>query len=326
MSSTPAYHRFSIAPMMDWSDRHCRYFWRLLTQHSLLYTEMVTTGALIHGDRERFLRFNAEEQPLAIQLGGSSPEDLAQCATMAEDWGYTEVNLNCGCPSDRVQVGKIGAILMAEPELVAQCVSAMREACSIPVTVKHRIGIDDMDDYEGLRHFVATVASAGCDTFIVHARKAWLKGLSPKENREVPPLRYELVYQLKQEFPHLNIIINGGITTIEQTSTLLEHVDGVMIGREAYHNPYFLAEIDQVLFNDHTNPLSREQILLRFVDYCESEIKRGTRLHHMSRHILGLYQGQPRARIFRRYITENASKAEAGSEILREALEIVQPS
>lgn len=310
--------------MMDWSDRHCRYFWRQLTQYSLLYTEMVTTGAIIHGDRYRFLNHNAEEYPLAIQLGGSNPEDLAQCAKLAEDWGYTEVNLNCGCPSDRVQVGKIGAILMAEPDLVARCVDAMRKACNLPVTVKHRIGIDDMEDYAAMRDFVVRIADTGCDTFIVHARKAWLKGLSPKENREVPPLRYELVYQLKQEFPELKIMINGGIKTIEQCLTLLEQVDGVMIGREAYQNPYFLAEVDHAIFGDDSPIRSRAEILRTFMQYCDLQLEKGARLHHMSRHILGLYQGQPRARMFRRHITEHANKPGAGTEILQQALEIVE--
>lgn len=317
------YHRFSVAPMMDWSDRHCRYFWRLLTKHSLLYTEMVTTGALIYGDRDRFLEYSDPEQPLAIQLGGSDPKDLATCAKLAEDSGYSEVNLNCGCPSDRVQVGKIGAILMAEPQLVAECVSAMRQACSIPVTVKHRIGIDDMDDYPAMRGFVDTVSTAGCDTFIVHARKAWLKGLSPKENREIPPLRYELVSKLKAEFPHLTIVINGGITTIDQSLKLLNQVDGVMIGREAYQNPYFLADVDEALFDKAPCKPSRHEILNEYIEYCDGELEKGTRLHHMSRHILGLYQGQPRARLFRRHITENANKPNATTQVLKEALEIV---
>ncbi len=318
------YHKFSLAPMMDWSDRHCRYFWRLLTKESLLYTEMVVTGALIHGDTQRFLKHAPEEYPLALQLGGHVPSELAQCAKLAEEWGYTEVNLNCGCPSDRVQVGKIGAILMTEPELVADCVAAMKEACSIPVTVKHRIGVDDMEDYRDLHHFVATVAEAGCDTFIVHARKAWLKGLSPKENREVPPLQYELVAKLKRDFPHLTIVINGGITTVEQCQTLLTQVDGVMIGREAYHNPYFLAAIDKMIFEEeHTAP-SRADIFRSFITYCDTELNKGTRLHHMSRHILGLYQGQKNARLFRRFITERASKKDAGIDVLHQALEIVE--
>src|SRR5690606_20389087 len=234
MTSAHIDRRFTLAPMMEWSTSDCRTFWRLLTKKAVLYSEMVTTGALLHGDKKRFLDYNACEHPLALQLGGSNPADLAECARIAEDWGYDEVNLNCGCPSDRVQNGMIGACLMAEPELVADCIATMQNAVKIPVTVKHRIGIDDMEDYAGLVNFVRIIAATGCTTFIVHARKAWLKGLSPKENREVPPLQYDKVYQLKQDFPQLNIIINGGITTLEQSKTLLDHVDGVMMGREAY--------------------------------------------------------------------------------------------
>jgi tRNA-dihydrouridine synthase A len=311
--------RFCAAPMMDWSDRHCRYFWRLLSKNALLYTEMVTTGALIHGDRERFLRYNADEHPLALQVGGSNPRDLAECARMAEDWGYDEINLNCGCPSDRVQQGMIGACLMGEPALVADCVSAMISACKIPVTVKHRIGIDDMDDYEAMRDFVRQIAQAGCDTFIVHARKAWLKGLSPKENREVPPLQYERVYQLKQEFPDLNIVINGGITTLEQCQELLTKVDGVMLGREVYHNPYLLAGVDQTLFGDSSPIPSRHEILDEFIAYCERNLPETGRLHPMARHILGLFLGQPGARAFRRHISTFGVKAGAGTEVLRQA-------
>lgn len=316
-------HRFSIAPMMEWSDRHCRYLWRLLTRQSLLYTEMVTSGALIHNDPARFLPFNKEEHPLALQVGGSNPADLARCAELAEKWQYDEINLNCGCPSDRVQSGKIGAVLMAEPELVAECINAMIKACDIPVTVKHRLGIDDMEDYEDMKRFVATVAEAGCETFIVHARKAWLKGLSPKENREIPPLKYELVYRLKEEFPKLRIVINGGITTVEQCQELLGHVDGVMIGREAYNNPFFLKDIDQAIFDTANPGLDRHQIVERYIAYCEQQLEQGQRLHYMSRHILGLYQGQPRARLFRKHISEHSHKPGANADILREALAIV---
>ncbi len=326
--STMLPHRFCLAPMMTWSDRHCRYFWRLLTKRSVLYTEMITSGALIHGDRERFLKYNQEEQPVALQVGGHEPKALAQCAEFAEQWGYDEVNLNCGCPSDRVQAGKIGAVLMTEPELVAEGVSAMKAASSLPVTVKHRIGIDDMEDYEGMHTFVALCAEAGCETFIVHARKAWLKGLNPKENREIPPLKYELVYRLKQAFPHLNIVINGGITTIEQSQTLLAHVDGVMIGREAYNNPYFLCDVDAALYGDESARPSRREILEAYMPYCDRQIEEGrdigTRLDHMARHILGLYHAQPRARLFRKYITEHANKPGADSDVLREALKIVE--
>lgn len=309
--------------MMDWSDKHCRYFWRLLSKQSLLYTEMVVSGAIIHGDKNRFLDFNPEEHPIALQIGGSEPEELAKCAKLAQSWGYDEINLNCGCPSDRVQSGRIGAILMTEPDLVARCVEAMSEACTIPVTVKHRIGVDDMDDYPDMHHFVSKVADAGCQTFIVHARKAWLKGLSPKQNREIPPLKYEHVYQLKHDFPALNIVINGGITTIEQSQSLLKHVDGVMIGREAYNNPFFLAQVDHALFESAPNTTTRKDIIESYIHYCDTHVNNGQRLHHMSRHILGLFQGQPRARLFRRYVTENANKPEATTDILRQALALL---
>ncbi|MFI3122650.1 MAG: tRNA dihydrouridine(20/20a) synthase DusA, partial [Methylococcales bacterium] len=254
-------HRFCVAPMLDWSDRHCRYFHRLLSKNALLYTEMVTTGALIHGNTQRFLQFNAEEHPVALQLGGSNPNDLAICARMAEESGYDEVNLNVGCPSDRVQNGRFGACLMAEPQLVGDCIAAMQAVVKIPVTVKSRIGIDERDSYEELTQFIDTVSKAGCETFIIHARKAWLKGLSPKENREIPPLCYETVFQLKRDFPQLEIVINGGITTLEQSSELLNHVDGVMLGREVYQNPYLLAEVDMVLFGDDVPILSRKQVI-----------------------------------------------------------------
>ncbi len=312
--------RFSIAPMMDWSDRHCRFFWRLLTKHARMYSEMVTTGALLHGDAARFLQFNVEEHPLALQLGGSDPKALAECAKMAEDWGYDEVNLNCGCPSDRVQEGKIGAILMREPALVAECVAAMQQACSIPVSVKHRIGVDDMEDYAGLKHFVCCVAETGCQHMIVHARKAWLKGLSPKANREVPPLMYHHVYQLKQELPQLTLILNGGITQMQQAQLQLNKVDGVMVGREAYQNPYWLAEVDQQFFGSPHPVPTREEVLLKFAAYCEAQISQGTRLQHMSRHILGLFAGCYGARRFRRYITEHANKANATAQVLIDAM------
>lgn len=311
--------RFCLAPMMDWSDRHCRYFWRLLTRRARLYTEMVTTGAILYGDRDRFLRFNPEEQPLALQLGGSDPRALAECARIAEDYGYDEINLNCGCPSDRVQVGRIGACLMAEPNLVAECMAAMRDAVSIPVTIKHRIGIDELDSEAHLHHFVATVAETGCHVFIVHARKAWLQGLSPKENREIPPLLYQRVFALKQQFPQLTIVINGGITSIATTQEMLQQVDGVMMGREAYHNPFVLAEVDRTVYGDSTAPLSRDDVLEAFIPYCESQIARGARLNHIARHILGLYAGQPGGKYFRRFISENGHRAGAQAELLREA-------
>ena len=316
-------HRFCIAPMMDWSDRHCRYFWRLLTRRAVLYTEMVTTGALLHGDRERFLHFNPEEHPVALQLGGSNPAELAECARFAEAQGYDEVNLNCGCPSDRVQSGMFGACLMAQPALVADCVAAMREACDIPVTVKHRIGIDDMEDYAGMLGFVEALAEAGCSTFIVHARKAWLQGLSPKENREIPPLHYDYVYRLKQEHPELEIIINGGITSLAACQEHLVEVDGVMLGREAYHNPFMLAQIDRVLFGDTAAAPSRGNVVARLLPYVRDQLARGTSLHHMTRHILGLYQGVPGARRFRRHLSEHAFKPDAGLAVLEDAVALV---
>lgn len=297
-------HRFCVAPMLDWTDRHCRYFHRLLSKNALLYTEMVTTGALIHGNSQRFLQFNPEEHPVALQLGGSNPRDLAICSKMAEDFGYEEVNLNIGCPSDRVQNGKFGACLMAEPQLVADCVATMQANVKIPVTVKSRIGIDERDSYEELTLFIDTVAQAGCETFIVHARKAWLKGLSPKENREVPPLRYDVVFQLKKDFPQLEIVINGGITTLEQSKTLLENVDGVMLGREVYQNPYLLAEVDNVLFGDNSPILSREDVVNALLPYISSQLQHPEmRLNSISRHILGLFHGEYGARLWRRFLS-----------------------
>ncbi|MDQ5769518.1 tRNA dihydrouridine(20/20a) synthase DusA [Thiothrix subterranea] len=313
--------KFTVAPMLDWTDRHCRYFHRLLTKKSVLYTEMVTTGALLHGDPARHLRFNQEEHPVALQLGGSEPQEMAECARLAASYGYDEVNINVGCPSERVQKGAFGACLMAEPDLIAECVSAMQATVNIPVTVKNRIGIDDQDDYAGLHHFVSTVSQAGCQTFIIHARKAWLKGLSPKENREIPPLRYELVYELKQAFPHLEIIINGGITTLEQCQQHLQHVDGVMVGREAYHNPWLLAQVDSALYGVNDTFQDRKAVLAAFLDYVQAQQAAGVALNHMSRHILGLFQGMPGARSFRRLISENAHKQNAGIELLRDAAE-----
>jgi tRNA-dihydrouridine synthase A len=314
-------HRFCIAPMLDLTDRHCRFFHRLITQQALLYTEMATTGALLHGDRQRLLQFDPHEHPLALQLGGSEPADLAACAKMAEDFGYDEVNLNVGCPSDRVQNGRFGACLMAEPERVADCVAAMRNAVSIPVTVKSRIGIDDRDSYEELAHFTGTVADAGCRTFIVHARKAWLKGLSPKQNREVPPLRYEVVYRLKQDFQPLQIVLNGGITTLEQAEEALRNgVDGVMMGREAYHNPYILAEVDRRLFGRPADAVARSKIVDRLMPYIERQLADGVRLHSITRHILGLFHGEPGARSWRRHLSEEAVKYGADAAVVREAL------
>ena len=313
-------HRFCVAPMMDWTDRHCRYFHRLISRYTLLYTEMVTTGALIYGDHHRFLQFNPEENPLAFQLGGSNPRELALCAKMVEDFGYDEVNLNVGCPSDRVQNGRFGACLMLEPELVADCVAAMSTAVSIPVTVKSRIGVDDRDSYDELVNFVGKVANAGCKTFIVHARKAWLSGLSPKQNREVPPLNYDMVYRLKADFPQLEFVINGGITGLGQAETLLQGIDGVMVGREAYQNPYLLAEVDRRIFNSTKLPKSRHEIMALLMPYIEGQLRNGVRLNSITRHILGLFHGEPGARAWRRHLSENATVANAGINVVSDAL------
>lgn len=307
--------------MLDWTDRHCRFFHRLMSQQALLYTEMVTTGALIHGDKNRFLQFNASENPLAFQLGGSNPNDLALCAKMVEEYGYDEVNLNVGCPSDRVQNGSFGACLMAEPALVADCIDAMMQKVSIPVTVKSRIGIDDKDSYAELVHFIGTIADKGCKTFVVHARKAWLKGLSPKQNREVPPLDYERVYQLKRDFPHLEIIINGGITTLVQASEMLTHVDGVMVGREAYQNPYILAGVDNLLYGDTKEALSRQEVVRLLIPYIQKQLALGLRVNTVSRHILGLFHGEQGAKGWRRHISENVCKPGADESVILSALE-----
>ena len=312
--------------MLDWTDRHERYFLRLISKHAWLYTEMVTTGALIHGDNERYLKFNHQEHPIALQLGGSDVQDMTTCAKMAEDFGYDEVNINVGCPSDRVQRGAFGACLMAEPELIADCVSAMQNAVSIPVTVKNRIGIDEQDEEESLRRFISTVAEAGCNTFIVHARKAWLKGLSPKQNRDVPPLNYPLVYEVKKEFPKLEIIINGGITTLEECNTHLQFVDGVMVGREAYHNPYHMINVDAMIYNAMHSTGTRLQILEQYITYVEAHLSEGVPLKHMSRHILGLFQGMTGAKAWRRHISEQAYKPGAGIEVLREAASYINES
>lgn len=310
--------RLSVAPMMDWSDRHCRYFHRLLSRHALLYTEMVTTGALIHGDVARHLRFNAEEHPLALQLGGSEPADLAQCAKLGEQWAYDEINLNCGCPSERVQRGAFGACLMTEPQLVADCVKAMVDVVSVPVTVKHRIGIDKDESYEFVRDFVGTVSEAGCTTFIVHARNAWLKGLSPKENREVPPLRYELVHRLKHDFPHLTICVNGGITQGQEVAAQLTQLDGVMIGREAYHNPWWLASWDEAFFGTGPGAPSREFIEEQMVDYMVREAAvNDTSWSSIARHMLGLRHGQPGARRWRQVWSDHKLKSLHPREVMQ---------
>lgn len=313
-------HTFCIAPMMDWTDRHCRFFHRGLTRHALLYTEMVTADAILHGDRGRLLGFDAAEQPLALQLGGSDPSKLAAAARIGADLGYTEINLNVGCPSDRVQEGRFGACLMAEPELVANCVAAMAEAVSVPVTVKCRIGIDDQDAEADLQHFIAAVSGAGCRTFIVHARKAWLKGLSPKENREIPPLDYNRVYRLKAARPDLTIIINGGIESLAACEEHLRHVDGVMLGRAAYQDPYILAGVDSRFFGDDASPITRRSALERLFPTIDGHIGRGGRLTNITRHVLGLYHGRPRGRLFRRILSEDGQRPKAGIEVLHKAI------
>ena len=309
--------RISVAPMMDWTDRHCRYFHRLLSRHALLYTEMVTTGALLHGDVPRHLDFDAGEHPVALQLGGSDPQALAQCARLGERWGYREINLNCGCPSERVQHGAFGACLMAEPQLVADGVKAMVDAVGIPVTVKHRIGIDQQESYSFMRDFVGTVSEAGCRTFIVHARAAWLKGLSPKENRDVPPLRYALVHQLKRDFPHLVIAINGGIKNDAEVSAHLQQLDGVMIGREAYHNPWWLASWDRSFFGAAMREISRDSIEAEMVDYMSRAALQGTPWPSIARHMLGLRHGQPGARVWRQVWSDHRLKALPAHEVWR---------
>jgi tRNA-dihydrouridine synthase A len=311
--------RLSIAPMLDWTDRYCRYFLRLISRHTLLYTEMVTTGAILHGERARFLDFDPSEHPVALQLGGSEPGDLARCARLGEQWGYDEINLNVGCPSDRVQSGRFGACLMLTPVVVADGIRAMRDAVDIEVTVKHRIGVDEQDSYEALCDFVGTVAEAGCATFIVHARKAWLQGLSPKENREIPPLSYETVYQLKRDFPTLTFVINGGITSLTQVEQQRSYVDGVMIGREAYHNPWILAQADRRIFGDTAALPERHQVIEALLPFVDWMVSQGVPLNRISRHILGLYHGCPGARKFRRVLSEGAHLPGADSRLIAQA-------
>jgi tRNA-dihydrouridine synthase A len=312
-----------VAPMMDWTDRHCRVFHRHISKHTWLYTEMVTTGALVYGDVERHLRFNEEEHPVALQLGGSDPADLATSAKLGEKWGYDEINLNCGCPSERVQKGAFGACLMAEPQLVADCVKAMRDAVSIDVTVKHRIGIDDVQSYDFVRDFVGKVADAGCTTFIVHARNAILKGLSPKENREIPPLKYDYAYQLKRDFPDFEIIINGGIKTEAEIDQHLQHLDGVMLGREAYHNPFVMANFDQRYYGDSRAPKTREQVLEAMIPYIQAQLAlygpHGMKLNSLTRHMLGLMTGLPGARAFRQTLSDSKKLALGDANLLLEA-------
>ena len=308
-----------VAPMMDWTDRHCRYFHRLLSPRARLYTEMVTSAALVRGRQLRLLEHSQQEHPLALQLGGSDPLELAQAALEGAAAGYDEINLNVGCPSDRVQAGRFGACLMREPELVGDCVKAMRDVVAVPVTVKCRIGVDEQDDYAGLQHFTETMLEAGVQVLVVHARKAWLQGLSPKENRDIPPLDYERVYRLKREFPQLVVVINGGVTTVEQVQAHLARLDGVMLGRAAYHDPYLLAKVEHALYAE---PLPRrDEVLHRMRPYVEAELARGTALKHISRHLLGLYQGEPGARSFRRTISEGAHLPGADWSLLERALE-----
>ncbi|MBM7130134.1 tRNA dihydrouridine(20/20a) synthase DusA [Dyella mobilis] len=313
----PADFRLSVAPMMDWTDRHCRYFHRLLSPHARLYTEMVTSAALVRGKQLRLLEHSQQEHPVALQLGGSDPLELAQAARLGAQAGYDEVNLNVGCPSDRVQSGRFGACLMREPALVADCVKAMRDAVSVPVTVKCRIGVDDQDEYADLQHFTETMLDAGVEILVVHARKAWLQGLSPKENREIPPLDYERVYRLKREFPQLLVIINGGITTVEAVQQHLAHLDGVMLGRAAYHDPYVLARVEAALYGLPLPP--RDGVLQHMRPYIEAELARGTALKHITRHLLGLYQGEPGARGFRRVLSEGAHQAGADWSLIEQA-------
>jgi len=319
-------HRLSVAPMLDWTNRDFRYFLRLISKHALLYTEMVTTGALIHGQRERFLGHDVSEYPLALQLGGSDPEALAKCAKLGKDAGYSEINLNVGCPSDRVQSGSFGACLMAEPKMVAEGIGAMRAEANIPITVKTRLGIDELDSYEFLTDFISQVADAGCDIFILHARKAWLQGLSPKENRDVPPLDYSRVYQIKKDFPHLHIDINGGIDSLGQAQEHLNHVDGVMMGRAIYHNPYLLNDVDKLLFDDQHEILSRHDVIRTMLPYIEQRMSEGRPVKSITRHLLGVFQGQTGAKAWRRYLSEHAHLKGAGLEVVEDALALVPDS
>ena len=293
----------SVAPMMDWTDKHCRFFYRLISKNVQLYTEMITTKAILRGDKNRLLDFNADENPLVLQLGGSDPKEMAECALIAQEWGYDEVNINVGCPSDRVLSGSFGACLMKEPNLVAQCVETMIERCDVPITVKHRIGIDDMESYEQLSEFVDLISQKGCQHFIVHARKAWLTGLSPKENRTIPPLNYPWVYQLKKDFPNLKFSINGGIDSCEDITGHLEHVDGVMLGRSSYHNPFLLEQIELEIFKSNVGLLTRELILSKYMSYISVQLQQGVPIRSMTRHILGLYHGEANAKLFRRLLS-----------------------
>jgi tRNA-dihydrouridine synthase A len=324
-SKTPA-HRFSVAPMMEWTDRHCRFFHRLLTRRALIYTEMITTGAVLHGDRARLLAYNPAEHPVALQLGGSDPRALAECTRIAQDLGYDEINLNVGCPSDRVQEGRFGACLMAEPRLVGDCVAAMKASVAVPVTVKCRIGIDEQDPEEALNVLTCAAKEAGVDALIVHARKAWLQGLSPRENREVPPLDYDRVYRLKAGHPTLTIVLNGGVASLEQALTHLDHVDGVMMGRAAYQEPWRLLEVDPLLFGEPAPFPTPKAVAQAMLPYIAKEPEAGTRLHAITRHMLGLFRGVPGARAFRRHLATEAVKPGAGPEVLAAALSLTMDS
>lgn len=321
--SAPLNRTISVAPMMDWTDRHCRHFLRLISKHTLLYTEMVNAMAIVRGNALHLLAYNDSEHPLALQLGGNDPAVLAEAAKLGEQYGYDEINLNVGCPSDRVQSGHFGACLMLQPELVRDGIAAMQQAVSIPVTVKCRIGVDREESYGFLKNFVVTVMESGCKTFIVHARNAWLDGLSPKENRNIPPLRYDIVYQLKQEFPDLEIIINGGIKTYAEIDENLKHVDGVMLGREAYHNPYVLSEMDQRYYDDQSLVPSRHDVVKAMLPYIQQQCEQDVSLKHITRHMLGIFHAQAGARLWRRYLSDNAVKADAGIEIVEQALNYV---
>ncbi len=310
-------HPLSVAPMLNWTDRHFRYFLRLISRHVLLYTEMVTCGAILQGDPERHLAFDPREKPLILQLGGSDPEALARCVSLALPYGYDGFNLNVGCPSDRVSQGRFGACLMKTPQLVAECIAAMRSVTSLPVTVKCRVGVDERDQYGDLADFVDKVAAAGCLTFVVHARKAWLKGLSPRENRTIPPLRHDMVHRLKRDFPRLTIVLNGGIESLDQAETHLNRVDGVMIGRAAYHNPWLLLEADRRFYQDPHPLPTRSQVLQAYLPYVARQLQAGVGLHTLTRHLLGLYHGQPGARQWRRHVTLHAGRRDAGIEVLQ---------
>ncbi len=324
MISFPPHARFSVAPMMDWTDRHCRRFHRLLTRHAMLYTEMATTGAILHGDRERLLGFDPAERPVALQLGGSEPADLAAAARVGAEFGYDEINLNCGCPSERVQKGAFGACLMREADLVARCVAAMRDAVDLPVTIKCRLGVDDDDEERRLFAFVETLAAAGADHFVVHARKAWLKGLSPRDNRDIPPLNYALVAKLKRARPDLTIVLNGGLTDLDDAAAALDQgLDGVMLGRAAYQNPWLLADVDRRFFGAPGPAATPHDVIDALLPYVEARLAAGDRLQAVARHILGLFQGRPGARAFRRHISENATRPGAGPEVIEAAAAMV---